>query len=1134
MRVCRQIITLTCLFVFVWSSVAYGYSYRQNRRHKGFKTQKTSHQIGEVKKRQRGVPGSSKRRPMQLSVFERFAQERMQEKTAEQIRDLQEIINSTPQDQRADYYFRLAEHFWENSKYYDFVAHKYDDYRGRPEWPEKAKLQQQSSATSKLYKRKAAQQYWVIIKQYPNYKNLCQAYYFLGKNLFEMGQEKTALQVFTTMISRFAREYPACPFIPNAYLAFGEHYFNTGAVRNALRSYEQVLHYRNSSIYGFALYKVAWCHYNLVSYDLSLRKFVEVVNHARQSVTSYSSQGRRIQLLREALRDLVLAYSQIGQAAEAKSQFLQIGGEEHYIQMLRNLGTLYRQQGKFSEAIVVYQDLMRLTPDTPNVLFYQLYITQGTDRVRSKEDTIRESGTLVKLVKTFRKRTGGGEIQKNAEVEIRDQLKEFAQFRHYEGQKTRSPAYFQDAIAFYRLYLSAYGTRKESYEMHFWLGELLFSLRRYEEAASEYTKTLLTDPKGKFSTDAGYNAILAYNKLMVERGMDVSDVRWKKTSSDINEQPLPPLAKEFLASCVRFLKHFPKGDRAIDVAYKAAQMYYRFNHLKEALSRFYFLVQNHPKHEYAMYSAHYILDTYNLKKEWANLNQWSWKFYRMAELGNTKFKGEVRSIIIQSGIKICGKIEKEQKKPCDAAKCFLKFANEFPDNKQLASLALYNASINEYKCQRPEQALALRRQLIERYPNSQFVKQSILDLADIYASQADFGKASEYYLMYAEKYPRDDKSNKARIQGALFAEALNDDEKAIRLYRQILGDRKWQSKEPEKFVSLYFRLTELIKKRGEWRQYSTMMDTFDKKRLGPFPMRLHARYEYAMALQRLGSRSQSERLLQGIPQAYDTMPTTDKQKYPQAGYAAAHVRFLEAEKLFVEYSKVNLNSQMSKGAMEKTLETKKKVLLKAFKAYELVAKYRQGEWGIAALYRAGDLFLNYSKFLLSAPVPSFRKDVISALRKVLSQRGVPWGLHSKVLNRPNFQQIIAKQVERATDNYKMKLQELSQPEEDRAANYYKLCLDRAHKLRIYNKWTTAALRQLQQIKPYEYPPVLETGWALQRAMSTSDFQFTRQMMREIRPSSPPPTSPGAEQKPAPSRETAKSEPPGEPLGLDRQ
>lgn len=1133
MRIYRQIITLTCLFVFIWTSVAYGYSYRRNRRHKGFKSQKTTYSIGEVKKRRRGAKGTDKRRPMELSVFERFAQERMQKKTEEQIKDLQEIINNTPQNDRADYYFRLAEHFWENSKYYDFVAHKYDDYRNRPEWPEKARLQQQASQTSKLYKRKAATQYYTIIKQYPDYKNLCQAYYFLGKNLFEMGQEKPALQVFNTMISKFARSYPACPFIPNAYLAFGEHYFNTGAVRNALRSYEQVLHYRNASIYGFALYKVAWCHYNLVNYDLSLRKFVEVVNHARQAIASYSSQGRRIQLMREALRDLVLAYSQIGQSAEAKNQFLQIGGEEHYIQMLRNLGALYREQGKFADAIVIYQELMRLTPDNPNVLFYQLYVTQAVDRVRTKEDTIRETGSLSTLIKQFRQRGNGGEIQKNAEGEIRDQMKEFAQFRHYEGQKTRSPSYFQDAIAFYRLYLSVFGTRKESYEMHFWLGELLFSVRRYEESAAEYTRTVETDPKGKYSSDAAYNAILAYNKLMVERGMDVSDVRWKKEGTNVTEQPLPPLAKEFLASCSRFLKHFPKGDRAIDVAYKAAQMYYRFNHLKEALSRFYFLVQNHPKHEYAMYAAHYILDTYNIKKEWANLNQWSWKFYRMQELGNQKFKNEVRSIIIQSGIKICSKIEKEQKNNCDAAKCFLKFANEFPDNKQLASLALYNASINEYKCQRPEQALALRQQLIERYPQSSFVKQSVLDLADIYADRADFAKASHYYLMFAEKYPRDEKAINARIQGALFAEALNEDEKAMRLYRQILGDRKWQRKEPEKFVSLYFRLADLIKKRGEWRKYSSTMEAFDRQRLGPYPMRLHARYEQAMALQKLGGQRQAERILQGIPQAYDTLPTSDKQKYPQAGYAAAHVRFMGAEKLFAEYTKIRFSGQITESAMERTLDTKKKAMVKAFKAYEQVAKYRQGEWGVAALYRAGDLFLNYSKFLTSAPVPSVRKNVIAALRKVLSQRGVPWGMHSRVLSRPNFQKIIERQVERAKDNYKIKLQELSQPEEDRAANYYKLCLERAHQLRIYNQWTTAALRQLQSIKPYDYPQVWETGWALRRAMATSDFQYTRQMMREIRPTpvTPPPSS--SENKPSLSRDSSKADSPGETLGADR-
>ncbi|TNE51922.1 MAG: tetratricopeptide repeat protein [Deltaproteobacteria bacterium] len=1130
MRAFGQIITIALLTAFVGGTIAEAASYRRNRRHKGFKARKKSYRIKKVEKRTKAQAATKKRRPMQLSVFERFAQERMQQKTAEQIQTLKQIIDSTPVPQRADLYFRLAEHYWENSKYYDFIGHKYDDYRGRPEWPEKARLQQQSFQTSKLYKKRAARQYFMIIKKYPDYRNLCQTYYFLGKNLFEMGQEKTALKVFKTMISRFAKEYPACPFIPNAYLAFGEHYFNNGAVRNALRSYQQVLHYRTSSIYGFALYKVAWCHYNLVNYPLSLRKFIEVVKHAKSQAARYSSQGRRIQLMREALRDLVLAYSQVGSAAEAKTRFFQIGGEGYYLKMLRNLGTLYRQQGKFPKVVTVYRDLMGITPKSPRVLYYQLYITQAVDRLKSKDETIRQTNKLVTMVKAFRKSGAGGKIQKEAEKEIRAQIKEFAQFRHYEGQKTRSGRYFQEAIAFYRAYLRAFGTRKESYEMHFWLGELLFKLRRYGEAAKEYIVALKLNPKGKYSLDAGYNTILAYHKLMKMRRMDVSDVRFRgRKGKNLQKRPLPKLAKEFLAAATLFLKYFPKGERAIDVAYKAAQTYYRYNHLKEALPRFNFLVQRHPKHEYAMYAAHYILDTYNIKEEWANLNKWSWKFYRMPELGNRKFKGEIRSIIIQSGIKICSKIEKEQKKPCDAAKCFSKFANEFPDNKRLAALALYNASINESKCKRPEQALAIRRKLIERYPRSRFVKRSVLEMADIYASRANFKQASRFYSMFAEKYPRDTKAINARVQSALFMEVLGENQKAIRLYRQLLGDRKFKRSQPKKFVALYFRLADMYKAQGQTRKYSRMMETFDRKRLGPYPQRLHARYEHAISLQRLGSRRKAMQILKRIPRAYDTLPSTQKKKYPKAGYAAAHVRFLDAEKLFADYTKIRPGKNMSQKRMTKLLAKKEKALVKAYKAYERVVAYRQGEWGVAALYRAGDLFLDYSKFFLNAPVPNLRPNVVKAVKRLLLSKGVPRRALYVFMRKPKIKALVDRQVERAKEAYKMKLQEAATPQEEKAAKFYKRCLNTGHQLRVYNRWTTAALNQLRKLKPYEYPRSMEIGWALRRALASSDFSFTKQTMGALpAPATPPPAPPANPATPA-GKGNKSGNPPAGPL-----
>ncbi len=1114
------------LFLFVvslasFSTTIYARSYRSYRKHKGFKSKKKEFRIGEVKLKKHQPVKIEKRGPVKYSSFEGGTEIQLHVKTKEQIRTLQELIAQTPVNMRADLYFRLAEHYWENSKSYSMIANRYDDFRGRPEWPEKARLQKQAFATAQLFRKKAAAIYYKIIKNYPNFNRLCESYYFLGKNLFEMGKEKAALNVFRPMLQKF--RYPSCPFIPNAYLAFGEYYFNKGQVSHALKAYSQVLNFRNSSIYGFALYKVAWCHYNLVRYRKALQTFVAVIRYARGTSEAMSS-GRRLSLLKEALRDLVLTYSQIGDARNAKNFFLNIGGESRYITMMQTLGKYYRQQGKLDKIIIIYTELMRLQPESPRTIFYQLYITRAVNRSKSKVATIREVGKLVRLVEYFRKRGNGGKIYASATKEVADQIKEYAKYRLYEAQKTRRMQFYKESAEFFKYYLRLFPKSKDAYELRFWYAEILYKLRRFDQAAQQYQLCLHQNPKGKYSVDAAYNAILAYNHLLKRSRFDISNITRKVTT---RKKPMPPLAKKFLKACEDYIKYFPKTEQAIDVAYKAALLYYYFNHFDEALPRFYFLVKKYPRHEYAIYSAHFILDTYNIQKRWVKLNKTAWKFYNTPNLGNAKFKREVRDLIMQSGFKTCDNIM-AAKKYREAANCYIKIAREFNTNKRLACQALLNASLGYYKSKQPEKALRARHNLIENYPKCRYYKKSVLDLATIYASRANFTKAVKYYELYYNRFKT--KRNPLwdiLIQAALFRKAMGDVTTAMRYYRRLIKDKKFRRRKRKAFVVIYLQLAEYYKKRGAISRYARMMKEFDKKRYGPYPLRLHARMEYALARLRLNFRTEAKRIFKRIPRAYDTLSESQKRKYPRAGYAAAHVRFMEAEAKFVEYTKIRLRRGLTQKAMKKILLKKNKAFKKAYDAYVKVVKYKQGHWGVAAYYRAGDLFLNFAQFLQSAPPPSereLRKLVTKIIKKevkatitrnlmpILRKNRVPWRARRyiiakqvrKFMRSPRARQMISAQVQKLQENNKLAIESKVRPIEEKAADQYEKCLRLAHALRTYNKWSQKALKKLQKLRPEKYPPQLE--FRPRVGFMDSDFSMKKGMFspsdRNFAPASP--------------------------------
>ena len=75
----------------------------------------------------------------------------------------------------------------------------------------------------------------------------------LAQLLAEDKQEERARPLYKRLI----KEYPQSPYLPHAYLAFADHFFESRDLENAVSFYDRVLQYPDSSVYGYALYKQA-------------------------------------------------------------------------------------------------------------------------------------------------------------------------------------------------------------------------------------------------------------------------------------------------------------------------------------------------------------------------------------------------------------------------------------------------------------------------------------------------------------------------------------------------------------------------------------------------------------------------------------------------------------------------------------------------------------------------------------------------------------------------------------------------------------------------------------------------------------------------------------------------------------
>ena len=101
-----------------------------------------------------------------------------------------------------------------------------------------------------------------------------------------------------------------------------------------------------------------------------------------------------------------------------------------------------------------------------------------------------------------------------AETLQENTLKNYILNIHQTAQKTRSMQNKKDALSGYRMYLKYFSKRKESVEMRFYFAELLYDVKRFEEASSHYIKVAEAKPKNKYSDDALMNAVLALDQRL--------------------------------------------------------------------------------------------------------------------------------------------------------------------------------------------------------------------------------------------------------------------------------------------------------------------------------------------------------------------------------------------------------------------------------------------------------------------------------------------------------------------------------------------------------------------------------------------------------------------------------------------
>ncbi|MCK6506560.1 tetratricopeptide repeat protein [Myxococcota bacterium] len=888
---------------------------------------------------------------------------------------------------------------------------------------------------SRKWQNKSIKLYRIILQNYPQYQRADEATFYLGSALQDIGEKDEAVKEFNNLV----RTYPDSSYVPDAYVLIGEYYFDNNNAYKALLAYQKAARYKDNPKYAFAMYKLAWCYYNVGEYGKAIDTMKAVVAY---SMADQGADKSKLTLQEEALKDLVRFFADAGDLQEAIDYFNKLGKQDLIEAMLKRLASTYFENGEFEQAISTYRRLIAENPNGKLAPEYQNEIILCYQKMGRKQETM---GEIDRLLKTYgknspwsRQNAANPDAVKSANEYIEKNLRTVAINYHTEAKKLGAGAAAREAYELaeqaYSVYLENFPEEKNAYEMRYAYGELLYKTKKYDQAYDQYMKVVQMDPKGQRSEFCAESAIFAAEEVIkVEKKEGKIQTADGKSTAEL---PMSDWENKLLAACDQYTQHFKDNSKARNVIYKSAYLLYNKNRFKDASDRFRIVIGMDPQSKEAEQAANLILDSFNLVQDWANLKEVSKAFYDQQGLGSKAFKDEVYNVYERASFKLIEVTYEKDKDDKKAATAFVAFVDEFPKS-EVADLALNNAAAYFYKVGDVRGAMTTRMRLIEGWPKSKYYNNQVASLGYDLESVADFDEAAKWYEKIFALDNKHEAAKEAIYSAGLFRRAMEDRDTAIKNYQAFIATYP----DDTRVTPLMLDIAQIHEEAGRWADAANVYSAFYTK---PRPdatvdQVYFARLRYGLALEKQGKPADKH--------WKETLAAWEKDKskpHEAAPNFIAEIMFKEAKAVLDRYLALKMSGTTSTNrkqidkALADQLVAKAKALQEVEATYGEILKTGSGEWGLASATTLGQAYENMA-----------------------------FTLNCKNSYVPTYL------TEDQKELYCMSLEDKAYVQVEKAAAAYSLALEKAYELNLYNENTAYATRQLGALRPEEYPELSE-------------------------------------------------------------
>ena len=414
---------------------------------------------------------------------------------------------------------------------------------------------------AELQLQQAVSRYLEYLDAFPGRPDNDLILYHLSRAYAMTGENDKARKV----MDELARDYPNSRYIDEIQFRRGENLFVDGRYAEAEDAYGVVVHrYPNSVFYEKALYKYGWTRFKLNKYEEAIDSFLRLLDRKYEDgllgeyrMPDLVGRAER-ELIEDVLRVTSLSFSYLPDKDPLATELDKLGKRPYEPLLYRRLGELYQSKDRILDAADIFLAYSKRRPEarwTPQLheLAIDAYRKGGFNSLLLPEKERFVNSYNVGSPWWLKQ---DDDAWNSVRPLLTRHIEDIATHYHALARASKKPEHFKQAADWYKLFIASFPQDPKAARFNFLLAEARFDAGQYEDAVREYEKTAYDYPPHGDSSEAGYAALLAYDRLL----------------KGAPEQQQPQIRQRLVASSLRFSEKFPADRRMPAVLLKAAEL----------------------------------------------------------------------------------------------------------------------------------------------------------------------------------------------------------------------------------------------------------------------------------------------------------------------------------------------------------------------------------------------------------------------------------------------------------------------------------------------------------------------------------------------------------------------------------